>query len=144
MIPLEGHCQSQLCKKQAMFRLWCPTWITANEGPRNLCSDCAKAFQVAHNPMAAGGSWHWGDNADKAFKQIKQYIPCHDPRFHNVCGLVKIAGTHLRDHVSGAGSVYLMYVVDENVWIIMSYAIINLGRLNEAKDIFPELLKGVT
>lgn len=60
------------CKNEATEVLWCPTWITSNEGPMNLCEHHAKNFKPEHNPMANGGDWHWGADAYDTFQRVRK------------------------------------------------------------------------
>lgn len=59
------------CKNEATHRLWCPTWINAQDGVMCICDAHAKVFRPELNPHAAGGEFHWEADADEAFAKYQ-------------------------------------------------------------------------
>jgi hypothetical protein len=57
----------KLCQETAAHRVWCPTWLSAEEGPMSLCERHARNFMPEHNKNAANGVFYWGEEADKAW-----------------------------------------------------------------------------
>jgi hypothetical protein len=116
---------------EATLRLWCPTWVGCEKGPRNLCAECAKNFQPEHNRNAEGGSWHWGEQADAAFTSVVAFFPNTDPRYVNAKGMAE-NGTKVGDRT---------YVVDGEVWLIAAMTAVHLGKWPDVRDTFPKLFK---
>lgn len=57
------------CEDEATTRVWCPTWITAEDGPLHVCEKHARTFQPEHNENASRGTFYWDDEADRAWAQ---------------------------------------------------------------------------
>lgn len=57
------------CINEATTRVWCPTWITAEDGPLHVCEKHARTFQPEHNENARRGTFYWDDEADRAWAQ---------------------------------------------------------------------------
>jgi hypothetical protein len=56
------------CPNEATHRVWCPTWLSAEKGPIDICEKCSRIFDPMHNKYATDGTFYWGANADKQFK----------------------------------------------------------------------------
>ena len=71
--PHSGYLQ---CHCAATTALWCPTWISAENGPMQLCDRHADHFRKSE------GEWHWGADAYDAFNKAKaQGIPTPQEQF---------------------------------------------------------------
>lgn len=120
---------------KATKRLWCPTWLDCENGPIDLCEHHAGVFQVENNPNANNGSWHWGEEADKAFQSCEAFFPRNDERNQNIKGMLA-NGTKINHHLT---------VVDGKVWLtnkaigIDEEWYVRLGDYPDVKDIFPAL-----
>lgn len=125
-------------KTEATKRVWCPTWLGSQRGPMDVCDECAKTFQPEHNHFSCNGSFHWGEDADKAFKQVEQNIPSNDARYENAVGMA-VNGTKLHKHRVWPGVNGGLYVVDGKVWLVASYNVLCLGNLDDARETFPKL-----
>lgn len=113
----------------ATLRLWCPTWIGSERGPRDLCAECAWVFQPERNKHAVGGSWHWGSEADWAYQSVELNLPHNDPRYPQACRMAQ-QGTPVGEQT---------YVVDGKVWLVVSFNVLRLGDWPDARELFPEL-----
>lgn len=56
------------CQQEATERVWCPTWISADEGPRVMCERHARNFKPEFNKYAKDGVFHWGADADREYQ----------------------------------------------------------------------------
>jgi hypothetical protein len=116
-------------KLRATHRLWCPTWIGSERGPIDICEEHARTFKEDKNPSAKNGSWHWGEDADKAFKSVVLNIHKDDDRFYNA--------KNMAENGSKVGE--QTYVVDGEVWLVASYNVLHLGKWPDVKETFPKL-----
>ena len=73
------------CTKTATHTCWCPTWISAEEGPMELCEEHTHNFRPEFNKHAKDGNFYWGEEAvaqyEKAIppeKRKRKIITCPD------------------------------------------------------------------
>lgn len=126
--PICNNCKSGQ-KKKATKRVWCPTWIGSEKGPIDVCAEHAANFTPEGNPHGRGGSFHWGEEADKAFKSVVQNFPRSHDNYENAKGMAE-NGTVVGEKT---------YIVDGWAWLVASYNVLNLGSWPEVKEVFPKL-----
>ena len=64
-------CNQNPCPREAAERVWCRTWIGAERGPIDVCSECAKVFKPEHNKHCQSSlDFHWGADADWAYHEL--------------------------------------------------------------------------
>ena len=130
----------------ATRRVWCPTWITAFDGPISCCDKCSEVFIEDKNPSAKDGQFFWELDAQIAFNSVEQWFKVNDPRTENAIGMLlgkfssHIAGCFdPRDkfvlHDNG------FYICDGKVWMMCGVAnncwVCRFGDVNEFKQRFP-------
>jgi hypothetical protein len=122
----------------ATKRVWCPTWLGSQRGPINVCEECAKVFTSENKYSRRNeGSFHWGDDADKAFAAVELNLPKEDGRYENARGMA-INGTQIARHIRMDRDEGL-YVVDGKVWLVAHYNVLRLGSMDDARATFPKL-----
>ena len=130
-----------LCHNPATTRLWCPTWLDADKGPRVFCDEHAKTFKRDTNPNLRPGSFHWGDDADKAFAKLERFISYRDETlYNNARGMVE-NGTPIYPDKEKTISRRGTYIVDGKLWLITYYHVSCLGDHVEARVVFPHLFE---
>ena len=67
-VECAGQGGFERCTVVAAFEVWCPTWVTAEEGPMHLCADHARNFMPEHNPHARNGMFYWGEKATEEYE----------------------------------------------------------------------------
>src|SRR4029078_10361790 len=85
--------------KEATRLLWCPTWVDSYEGPLPLCDEHAKNFMPQHNPNAAGGSWHWDEEANVVFQAIEAFVRPGDPGYEAILSMLEREGERIADEI---------------------------------------------
>lgn len=121
---------------EATKRLWCPTWLTSEKGPIDLCEECAKTFMPEHNNTGASdGSWHWGDEADAAFASVELNVPYTDEHYENAKRMA-MNGTKVANIGSDG-----VYVVDGKAWLVARFNVLRLGDFGVALERFPKLFE---
>lgn len=128
------------CQNQATRRVWCPTWVNANEGPMDLCEEHCSTFDETKNPRATSGSFFWGDAADEAFSDVELFIPRTDERFKNAENML-MAGKVVSGQRIGMLS-KVISVVDGKVWLGNYFMISRLGDLEAVRERYPKFFKG--
>lgn len=125
----------------AEFRVWCPTWVSADKGPIDLCYECYKVFSPGINPHAADGHFFIGDLADAAFRTVEAFIPRADPRYTNAKGMLE-NGAHVRGpkhiHIFSSST----FIVDGKVWVASYQLLARLGDYADVKARMPKLFGG--
>ena len=129
------------CAKRHSLRLWCPTWTSAENGPLNLCVDCARVFQPENNPNNNGkGSFHWGNEADTAFHRCEIITRKTDRvRYENTKGMIERG-----QYVCGKLAILLgkyVAIIDNEAWLLTYNTAVNLGQHTTAKDVFPKIFE---
>ncbi len=123
--------------RQGTRRLWCPTWYGAEKGPIDVCEEHAKTFMPEHNPYHSGGSFHWADEADRAFAFCEAFFPVGDERGENIRGM--LAGAH------SSRAARDVFVVDGKAWLrcqgmgLATEHYVRLGEHAAARELFPVL-----
>lgn len=122
----------QKCKNEAVTRVWCPTWIGAEDGPLNVC-DTHLAIFDKRNPFAPEGAFFFGDNAQKVFESVT-FVKEID----ELAQQLKERGTTTIHP--------LVMVLDGNAYLLKvcrpyyNRTIVILGEIEAAKVQFPTLL----
>ncbi len=126
------------CKLQGTMRIWCPTWISAHKGPQWYCDEHAKVFNPEFNEHSKGGQFFYGDEAQKAFESVEQFIPKDDLRFANAFGMVR---NFVKDKSSFSGLFSETVVVDGKVWVVNNMLVVRLGNFDDVKELMPLVIK---
>jgi hypothetical protein len=121
--------------EEATTKVWCPTWITAHEGPLHLCEKCSKVFQPSSNKNAPLGAFFWEDEADAKFAAVEEFIPYKDPRFEHakeaILNSEEVLDTHKASRVA--------FVLEGNVWLVNFNLLVRVGNQTKARKEFPFL-----
>lgn len=120
------------CTDEASVRIWCPTWVTSHNGPQNFCDHHSKPFRTSET-----GSFFYGDDADRAYMSVVQFILRSDDRYSGTKGMLMNGG-----HISGGHGGIMspgLFVVDGETWLLTYYFAIHLGKYPEVKEMFPKL-----
>ena len=56
------------CTAKATTSVWCPTWVSADEGPMSVCDEHAKGFMPEHNEHIKVDTFLWGRQAQEAYE----------------------------------------------------------------------------
>jgi len=128
-------CSDANCTSKSTVRVWCPTWVTAHNGPKYLCKQHAEIFDPTQNDFAVNGQFFTDKEADARFKSVERFIPSTDERYAGALGMIQ-NGTILRGNNVTAVSAILS-VVDGKAWIGGKFLIVCLGNYHEIKKDYP-------
>lgn len=120
---------------EATLTVWCPTWITADEGPRNICAKCNEVFDPNKNPNAKDGDFFYDEEAKEIFKNIC-FIPKNDERYQNAIGMMNNSS----QTAGGFGFMqYKIAIVDGKFWMANHFFVANFGSYVFIKRTMPNL-----
>lgn len=120
--------------KQATHIVWCPTWITAHQGPIHLCEDHAENFS-SRNPYANNGQFFWEQHAYDMFNSLETIITENDPQYQNAKNMI------LKGSIIKESPYTTIAAVDGKTWILSKQFIINLGDYFLSKQYYPKLFQ---
>ena len=122
------------CKvKDSDMTIWCPTWITAHEGPMHFCNDCAETFSEK-NESAKGGVFLFNNDAQIAFDKVELFLKCNDSRFTSA------TNTLLKTQENSRIGIFTkVFVLDGKVWLANKYSMLRFGDYFETKQLYPQL-----
>ena len=121
-----------------LHRVWCPTWVSAEEGPQWFCGDHIVNFKRETNPNCVDDrAFFWGSEADIAFMSVRGFFSKNKDKvaYENARGMLENGQTI--DSTVSFGS---LVVVDGEVWIKSVFTqVTHLGPLDEVRLRFPTL-----
>lgn len=124
------------CENEGTQTIWCPTWVSSDQGPLNFCDEHSQIFI-----NSSKGAFFFGEDATKEFDSVVKFIKRNDPRYESVKGML-MNGLHVSGGLGGMFSPGV-FVVDGECWLLTFELAIHLGKYDDVGQRYAEKRYGL-